>query len=442
MLFRFCLYGFLKNQRYFEPFLLLAFLEKGLSFAQIGLLIGFREICVNVMEVPTGAIADVLGRRRAMIASFVAYIVSFLIFGLSGGRWALAALFGAMFFFSIGEAFRTGTHKAMIFDWLAAQGRADEKTKVYGYTRSWSKLGSAVSVIIGPALVFALAAMAREGSGLDRHLFSYIFLFSILPYAANVVNFLGYPSALDGPRGGGRGVGTVFGVLWASLRDCLGVRPLRRLLAEGMTFSGTFAAVKDYAQPVIRTAALSLPFFLAFTGKQRTALLVGVVYLPLHLMCSYAARHSGRFKDLAGSEVRAARLLWVLNLGAFAVMLCGVGLNVSVVVILGFAIVTVLHDVWRPILVSRFAERAESAQMATVLSIESQAKSLFAAVLAPLLGWAVDLTARALGPAAGSRAFFPVGVAGLAIAATMLATGRSRRGASRVDGRGAAEPSE
>ena len=61
MLFRFSLYGFLKNQRYFEPFILLAFMQKGLSFAMIGLLIGFREICINIMEIPTGAVADVAG---------------------------------------------------------------------------------------------------------------------------------------------------------------------------------------------------------------------------------------------------------------------------------------------------------------------------------------------------------------------------------------------
>ena len=36
MLFRFCLYGFLKNQQYYEPFLILVFREKGLSFLQIG----------------------------------------------------------------------------------------------------------------------------------------------------------------------------------------------------------------------------------------------------------------------------------------------------------------------------------------------------------------------------------------------------------------------
>lgn len=151
MLFRFSLYGFLKNQRYYDPFLYLAFLEKGLSYFAIGILIGFREVCTNLFEIPSGAVADLYGRRRAMIFSFCAYIASFVIFAVSE---SLFPLFAAMFFYGLGDAFRSGTHKAMIFDWLRLQGRSDEKTKIYGFTRSWSQMGSAVSVLIAGALVF------------------------------------------------------------------------------------------------------------------------------------------------------------------------------------------------------------------------------------------------------------------------------------------------
>ena len=81
MIFRFSLYGFLKNQRYFEAFLFLAFLDKGLDFFQIGLLVGLRSLAVNLMEIPSGAIADVFGRRRSMILSLSAYIGGFVVLG-------------------------------------------------------------------------------------------------------------------------------------------------------------------------------------------------------------------------------------------------------------------------------------------------------------------------------------------------------------------------
>ena len=142
---------FSRTLKYYEPFLILAYRDKGLSFFQIGILIGFWGICINLFEVPSGAIADLYRRRRSMIFSFSSYIVSFLLFGWSR---SLIMLSGAMFLFALGEAFRTGTHKAMIFDWLRLRGKSDEKTKVYGYTQSWSKVGSAVSVLIAGALMF------------------------------------------------------------------------------------------------------------------------------------------------------------------------------------------------------------------------------------------------------------------------------------------------
>ena len=131
--YKFCMYGFLKNLRFFEPFLILFFLEKGLSFFQIGTLYAIREITINILEIPTGIVADSLGRRRTMIFSFIAYIISFIIFYLSA-KYLLFVI--AILFFAFGDAFRTGTHKAMIFEYLKIKGWNDQKVHYYGHTRS------------------------------------------------------------------------------------------------------------------------------------------------------------------------------------------------------------------------------------------------------------------------------------------------------------------
>src|SRR3989339_1241790 len=115
LLFRFSLYGFLKNLRFFEAFLLLFVRDKGLSFTQIGVMFAFREICVNLLNIPTGALADLYGRKKSLMAALLAYIISFVIFTFAD---TILILFGAMFLFGIGESFRSGTHKAMIFDYL------------------------------------------------------------------------------------------------------------------------------------------------------------------------------------------------------------------------------------------------------------------------------------------------------------------------------------
>jgi len=417
MLLRFCLYGFLKNQQYYDPFLILAFRQKGLSFGLIGALIGFRAICINLLEVPTGAVADVMGRRRSMIVSFLAYIGSFVILGLCQPLWTL---FAAMSLFSIGETFRTGTHKAMIFDWLERQGRLSEKIAVYGRTRSWSKLGSAVSVVIATGLVFGTQQ------------YSSVFLYCIIPYLLNVANLLGYPSYLDGPRGADPKRHGVLRTLLAAVSQSLRRRPLRRLLVESMGYDGVYASCKDYVQPLIKASCVSLPLMLALgerfalSPSQRVAIGVGLVYFTLHLLGSAASRSSGRFADRFGGEERSARWLWLMNLLVFAVMAVGICRGLWPVAIVAFVLLAVLQNFWRPILIGRVASHADSAQTATVLSIESQAKSLFVAIVAPLLGWSVDWVASYR----PELRFLPIAALGMFLSASILLAGRP---ASAVD---------
>jgi len=79
---KFRTYGFLKNLRFFDPFLILFLREAGLSFLAIGTLISIREIATNILEIPTGVLADAFGRRKAMLFGFSAYLLSFIVFYL------------------------------------------------------------------------------------------------------------------------------------------------------------------------------------------------------------------------------------------------------------------------------------------------------------------------------------------------------------------------
>jgi len=412
MLLRFCLYGFLKDQLYFESFFLLAFLQRGLSFSEWGLLTGFLHLCVNLLEVPTGAIADVLGRRRSMIVSMLAYIASFVIFSTA---WRLWTWFVAMAFFAVGQAFRTGTHKAIIFDWLNRQGRSSEKTHVYGLTRSWSKLGSAVCVIIAAVIVFYTEDYRA------------LFLYSLIPYVLNVLNFMTYSSYLDGPRSGHGQVSSVARTLLTALVESFRRRRMRRLLIESMGFEGLYNSAKDYIQPIIKAAALAAPVLLTLDDRRRTAVLVGAVYFLLHVLSSAASRRSGTLSKRAGGDKRAARMLWLGDLLGFVILAGGAIANVPAVMIGAFVLLAVLQNFWRPILVSRFASLSDPSRTATLLSIESQAKSLFIAVIAPLLGWSVDMIAAATrgGPAfMASWRFLPIAAIGVAIPLGMLTISR------------------
>lgn len=397
-LIRFCLYGFLKNQLYFEPFLILAFREKGLSFTAIGGLIAFRAVCVNLLEIPSGAAADVWGRRKSMIVSMLGYICSFIVFALSR---SYLLFFPAMLAFAVGEAFRTGTHKAMIFDWLAHEGRQNEKTKIYGLTRSWSKIGSALNAFVAAGIVILTQS------------YVWIFWFSIIPYLLNILNFCFYPKYLDGFQTLEESR-TDFSKVWKTLRDGLrlcGRHPnLRRLILENVCFEGFYSTAKDYLQPLLKAAALSAPVLLSTSDKNRTALLVAVVYALLNLLSSAASRNSHRAAERAGDETVLSGIIWKTALATYAVITAGLLLRFSLSPIIGFVVLAVLLNIWKPVFTSRFYESAESESAATTLSIANQSKTLAVLVLAPLLGLAVDGAASS-----GSLlSLWPVAVAGIA----------------------------
>jgi len=375
MLFRFSLYGFLKNQKYFEPFFILIFLEKGFSFFQIGLLIAFRELAVTVLEVPSGALADSHGRKNCMVASMVGYIASFLFFSLSN---SFLVLFLAMFLFAIGDAFRTGTHKAMIFKWLENQNRLTEKTRVYGFTRSWSKTGTALSSIIAAILVY------KSGS------FSAVFLFCIPPYLINLFNLLSYPRDLEAEDHGVKTIKESAVTLVAVLKETFKFKPLRKLIVETMGFQGVHKVTGDYIQPLIKILAVSIPIFALLQGDKGSAILAGLIYFFLALLGIFGSRFSHKLVSVSGSEDNSVSLLWTSNLICYILLIPFLFKGWFLAAILLFIILEFLQNLWRPIQIGRFDSVSSSSKRATVLSIESQAKSFSAMIYAPILGFGVD----------------------------------------------------
>jgi MFS family permease len=403
MLARFCLYGFLKNQRYFEPFFMLFFLEQGLSFLMIGVLVAARELTVNLFEVPSGAIADSFGRRGSMVLSFAAYIVSFLIFAAAS---QMVWFFVAMIFFAIGDSFRTGTHKAMIFEWLRLRGEQNRRVQVYGFTRSWSQIGSALSGILAATFILLVGD------------YRFVFVAAVIPYALNVINLSTYPKALDGNHEKSASLRETLSRLRGTVHRAMSQRPMRQLMLESMGWEGYFNAAKDYLQIALQAFALAaFAWWLPATilnESQQSALLVGPIYGLLFLLSAFASRTSHRLVDIAGTPTAATRLLWLGNLATMVAILIVGWLACNWLVAVAFVVLHILYNLWRPILIGRFDELSEAHEGATVLSLESQAQRLCTMVAAPLLGYCVDVASRWT---PGSP-IWPVGALGALVAAT------------------------
>lgn len=380
---KFSAYGFVKNLQFFDPFMVLFFREMGMSFLQIGVLYSVREVVINLTEIPTGIVADSFGRRSAMVAAFGSYIVSFLLFYLFP---SYGVYFIAMTAFALGESFRSGTHKAMIMEYLTRQGIADQKISYYGHTRGWAQKGSALSALIAGALVFF--------SGSYRS----VFLWSIIPYAAGMVLIISYPRELDfscekdeecGDTAVKRGLTeakkTITGFI--ELFTSGGVR---RALVNSSLFEAGFKTVKDYVQPVLRSLALTLPVAGMLSENQRIAVISALVYFCLYLLTSAASSRSGRFFDLFSTRRQGLNLTYLAGVAAVGFIGAGILSGLQWLAVLLFVVYYLLENLRRPATLEFLSDRIKGAVMATGLSGESQLKTLMVALLAPAFGWAAD----------------------------------------------------
>lgn len=372
--YKFCLYGFLKNLRFFEPFLILFFLEKGLSYFEIGALYAVKEIATNLLEVPSGVAADGLGRRRTMMFSFASYILSFAVFYLASGFGLFVV---AMLLFSFGEAFRSGTHKAMIFQYLKMNGWGDEKVDYYGHTRSWSQTGSAISALVAMVLVFF------------RGRYASIFLFTMIPYILDLVLMATYPKELDGERKA-VSMGQVAEVFRSVVKDFVISFRNKALLKSVMNvslYTGYYKAAKDYLQPLLKNLAIALPVLVGMASQKRTAVIVGVTYSVLFFATSFASRFSGRFTS------RFRTLERPLNATLFVGVLLGVAsgvffhFGIEVVAVVLYIGIYLVENLRKPVGTAYVSDQMRSDILATALSAQSQVGTLVAALVALILGF-------------------------------------------------------
>ncbi len=375
--YKFCLYGFLKNHRLFEPFIILFFLENNLTFLQIGVLYSIREITRNVFEIPAGIISDSLGRKKTMIASFVLYIVSFVTYYFAQ---SYAVFIVAMIIYSLGDAFRTGTHKAMIFDYLKMNKWEDQKVYYYGHTRSWSQFGSAISALVAGFLVFFTGS------------YRMIFIYSALPYILDLLLIASYPKELDGQIAGfnKKRISEKFKDVIRDFFSTLINRRSLKSIANLSMFTGYYRAVKDYLQPVLQGLAISLPILLVLEEKQRTAVIIGLIYFFIYLLTSFSSRKSGYF----GTRFKFIFIpLNITLLGGFIFgLVSGILFEYQLIIIAVIAYIAIFlfENLRKPIGISYITENIDNRILATVLSAESQAHALIAAIVAPIIGFLAD----------------------------------------------------
>jgi MFS family permease len=375
---KFALYGFLKDLKFFEPYLLIYLTGNDITLLQIGILYAIREIIINVFEIPSGFIADYFGRKKELSFCFLMYIISFVFFFYSS-TFGIAVV--AMIFFGLGEAFRSGTHKAMIFTYLEEKNWTDYKTFVYGKTRSASLVGAAISSIL--AIIIILNVPSN----------GYIFLASIIPYLLDFVLILSYPKSLDNAA---KGENVSFRQMFKTLLDSIkGNKNLRHILIGEGLFEGAISSIKDFIQAILELIIVGTGVVL-FTNLYSDSVLnqeanlniiLGVSYMFINIFGAISSRNSYRLKKHASGVFFINALFIVLTITLAAL---GLLMNYYYAVIIFYIFIYIAQNLRKPIFIDELDNDMPKTQRATMLSIASQLKSLFVIIASPIIGWVSD----------------------------------------------------
>lgn len=127
-------------KRFILPITVVYATDQGLTLEQIALIASFGSVAGFILEVPSGAVADAVGHRRALVLSMIGQACAMAMY-LGGTFFWIAA--ASVLYFAAGS-FMTGTAEALFYERVKSLGLEKEHGRLYGQGKGFA---TAVSVI-------------------------------------------------------------------------------------------------------------------------------------------------------------------------------------------------------------------------------------------------------------------------------------------------------
>jgi MFS family permease len=343
------------------PILVLLLRARGLELPVIGALFAVYTVVVIVLELPTGSLADVLGRRRTLVLSRTLSIVSLV--GMAVATDVVQ--FGLVMALSgVARALQSGPLEAWYVDTVRAE---DPDADVqHGISRAWAVEAACIAVgsVVGgllpsvfegnlppggvliPLSVPYLVSAALQGVGLVAVLFLMVDLPNAIRSAASSI-------VRDIPT-----------TIAAGIRLAGGDRTVRLVLGATAAFGFAIGALETVA-PVQFESLLG--------GEERASGAYGVLVTLAFLGTSAGSAAAPRAASRVGSGPRTAALVFAL----MAVALAGMATGASFVIVAALYVAFYLFaGLAGPLNNDTLHYRVEAEQRATLLSVVSLAQML------------------------------------------------------------------
>ncbi|MDJ0853728.1 MAG: MFS transporter [Desulfobacterales bacterium] len=143
------------NARFYYPVFAILFLDFGLSLEQFALLNAVWAAAIVLLEVPSGALADIIGRRRLLIGAAALMVAEMALLCLAprGNPTALFFFFLANRILSgAAEAAASGADEALAYEALKQTGQAEKWGLVLERQIRYQAIGFIVAMTVGAAV--------------------------------------------------------------------------------------------------------------------------------------------------------------------------------------------------------------------------------------------------------------------------------------------------
>jgi MFS family permease len=309
-------------------------------------------VLVALLQAPTGALADRIGRRRVLAMSGFLYSITILGFGLTTNYWIL---FFDYVLWAFAITTQTGTNEALVYDTLKQAGRETDYQKIIG--RGWAiALGAGLSgVVLGGMLaeVTSLAFTVQLGAVMP-----FIAMFVALAMKEPVVEREEAQHYLRDLREG--------------LRFAWHAPQVRyTLLLGSVIMTGTFG-------PVV----LIQPFLIEYEVSNA---LFGWFQAPLRLMAVLASLVA--FRVITGIGMQR---LFMLSCAVLVASYVGLAATSSLIAFSFFAMPALIQGFTNPAVSSHLNPRIPSVRRATVLGCTHLLFAMQVALFEPALGFFAD----------------------------------------------------
>jgi MFS family permease len=327
--------------------------SNGLSMKDIMVLQAVYSIAIVILEIPSGYLADVIGRKKTLIIGAVFGTLGFTTYSLSFG---FTGFLIAEIILGIGQSCVSGADSAMLYDSLLEKGEEKKYTRFEGRITSLGNVAEAVAGILGGLL-----------AGITLR----------VPYIAQAfVAFVALPAALTLTEPARMvpliGVGFM-DIVRISRFALFGDRVLRRnILYSAVTGTATLT-MAWFAQPFFEFSGIGIAWF-------------GILWTTLNLTVAITSYTAHRLEENLGQGPSVLMIALLLPAGYLA--LSRFHSPVGLIVLYLFYLV---RGYATPVLKDYINRVTASHIRATVLSVRNFIIRMLFALVGPLLGWIKDL---------------------------------------------------